>query len=69
MVPEYELDEIREVLEWPYRILYLIDAAPTASRSLLSVASFESEEQAADLHGKVRIKDGTICAREKYSAS
>jgi len=24
MVPEYELNEIREVLEWPYRIIYLI---------------------------------------------
>ena len=22
MVPEYELNEIREVLEWPYRIIY-----------------------------------------------
>jgi len=24
MVPEYELNEIREVLEWPYRIIYFI---------------------------------------------
>jgi len=24
MVPEYQLNEIREVLEWPYRIIYLI---------------------------------------------
>jgi plasmid stabilization system protein ParE len=24
MVPEYELNEIREVLEWPFRIIYLI---------------------------------------------
>ena len=24
MVPEYESNEIREVLEWPYRIIYLI---------------------------------------------
>ena len=26
MVPEYKLNEIREVLEWPYRIIYLIKA-------------------------------------------
>jgi toxin ParE1/3/4 len=25
MVPEYDLNEIREVLEWPYRIIYLIN--------------------------------------------
>ena len=25
MVPEYELNEVREVLEWPYRIIYLIN--------------------------------------------
>jgi plasmid stabilization system protein ParE len=25
MVLEYELNEIREVLEWPYRIIYLIN--------------------------------------------
>ena len=24
MVPEYESNEVREVLEWPYRIIYLI---------------------------------------------
>ena len=24
MVPEYESNEFREVLEWPYRIIYLI---------------------------------------------
>ena len=24
MVPEYDLNEVREVLEWPYRIIYLI---------------------------------------------
>jgi len=24
-VPEYELNEIREVLEWPYRVIYLIN--------------------------------------------
>jgi len=28
MVPEYEVNEIREVLEWPYRIIYLIEAEP-----------------------------------------
>ena len=27
MVPEYELNEVREVLEWPYRIIYLIEPA------------------------------------------
>jgi len=27
MVPEYELNELREVLEWPYRIIYLIQIA------------------------------------------
>ena len=27
MVPEYELNEVREVREWPYRIIYLIDVA------------------------------------------
>jgi len=27
MVPEYELNEVREVLEWPYRIIYLINPA------------------------------------------
>jgi plasmid stabilization system protein ParE len=26
MVPEYELNTIREVLEWPYRIIYSINA-------------------------------------------
>ena len=26
-VPEYESDEVREVLEWPYRIIYLIEVA------------------------------------------
>lgn len=26
MVPEYELNEVREVLEWPYRIIYLIES-------------------------------------------
>ena len=25
MVPEYELNEVREVIEGPYRIIYLID--------------------------------------------
>ena len=25
MVPEYESNEVREVLEWPYRIIYLIN--------------------------------------------
>jgi toxin ParE1/3/4 len=25
MVPEYELNEVREVLEWPYRIIYLVN--------------------------------------------
>ena len=29
MVPEYEVNEIREVLEWPYRIIYLIEAEPS----------------------------------------
>jgi plasmid stabilization system protein ParE len=24
MVPEYEINEVREVIEWPYRIIYLI---------------------------------------------
>lgn len=24
MVPEYDLNEVREVLEWPYRIVYLV---------------------------------------------
>lgn len=24
MVPEYESNEVRELLEWPYRIIYLI---------------------------------------------
>ena len=24
IVPEYHLNEVREVLEWPYRIIYLI---------------------------------------------
>ena len=27
MVPEYEQNELREVLEWPYRIIYSIDPA------------------------------------------
>jgi toxin ParE1/3/4 len=27
MVPEYELNAIREMLEWPYRIIYLIQAS------------------------------------------
>ncbi len=26
MVPEYELNEVREVIEGPYRIIYLIDS-------------------------------------------
>ena len=26
MVPEYESDDVREILEWPYRIIYLIKA-------------------------------------------
>lgn len=26
-VPQYELNEVREVLEWPYRIIYFIDSA------------------------------------------
>jgi plasmid stabilization system protein ParE len=26
IVPEYEVNEVREVLEWPYRIIYLINA-------------------------------------------
>jgi plasmid stabilization system protein ParE len=26
MVPEYELNEVREVVEGPYRIIYLIDS-------------------------------------------
>jgi toxin ParE1/3/4 len=28
-VPEYELNEVREVLEWPYRIIYLIEPEPS----------------------------------------
>ena len=27
MVPEYELNEVREMLEWPYRIIYLIQSS------------------------------------------
>ena len=27
MVPEYELNEIREMLEWPYRIIYLVQTS------------------------------------------
>ena len=27
MVPEYEVNEVREVFEWPYRVIYLIDSA------------------------------------------
>jgi len=27
MVPEYELNEVRQLLEWPYRIIYLVDSA------------------------------------------
>ena len=27
MVPEYEVNEVREVFEWPYRIIYLIESA------------------------------------------
>ena len=27
MVPEYELNEVREILEWPYRIIYLVCSA------------------------------------------
>ncbi len=27
MVPEYELNEVREVIEWPYRIIYLVEVA------------------------------------------
>ena len=27
MVPEYEVNEVREVFEWPYRVIYLIDGA------------------------------------------
>ena len=30
MVPEYQLNEIREVLEWPYRVIYVIQ--PDQSR-------------------------------------
>ena len=26
MVPEYELNEVREVIEGPYRIIYLIES-------------------------------------------
>ena len=29
MVPEYELNEIREVIEGPYRIIYLIHSDQT----------------------------------------
>jgi toxin ParE1/3/4 len=31
MVPEYESNEIREVLEWPYRLIYLINAEQSQS--------------------------------------
>jgi plasmid stabilization system protein ParE len=26
IVPEYELNEVREILEWPYRIIYLVES-------------------------------------------
>ena len=31
MVPEYEENEVREVLEWPFRIIYFIDVAQQRS--------------------------------------
>ena len=36
MVPEYEMNEIREMLEWPYRIIYLVQA-PQSRVEVLAV--------------------------------
>lgn len=44
MVPEYELNEVREVIEGPYRIIYLVD--PEAQRvEVLAVIHSSRERQ------------------------
>ena len=43
MVPEYELNEVREVIEGPYRLIYLIDSVPQRIEVLAVIHS--SREQ------------------------
>ena len=43
MVPEYELHETREVLEWPYRIIYLINAEQSKVEVLAVVHGARSD--------------------------
>jgi len=43
MVPEYELNEVREVIEGPYRIIYLI--APEQKVEVLAVIHSSREPQ------------------------
>ncbi len=43
MVPEYEINEVREVIEWPYRIIYLID--PEAHKAEVLAVIHSSREQ------------------------
>jgi toxin ParE1/3/4 len=50
MVPEYESNEIRELLEWPYRIIYLIDAAQSQVEVLAVIHG--SRQESGSLSGR-----------------
>ena len=43
MVPEYEINEIREVFEGPYRIIYLIESAQARVEMLAVIHGARSE--------------------------
>jgi plasmid stabilization system protein ParE len=48
MVLEYELNEIREVLEWPYRIIYLINPEQSHVEVLAVVHGARSHPEISD---------------------
>jgi toxin ParE1/3/4 len=45
MVPEYELNEVREVIEGPYRIIYLITPAQQKLKILAVIHSSREPQQ------------------------
>lgn len=50
MVPEYALNEIREVLEWPYRIIYLINTEHSQVEVLAVVHGARSHPRISEEH-------------------
>jgi toxin ParE1/3/4 len=45
MVPEYELNEVREVIEGPYRIIYLITSEQQTVEVLAVIHSSREPQQ------------------------